>query len=123
VTARKPFSSGAPAADMLLTSAVYDDPEEGPTVLHFPVPLNSQGIESVETWRVMGMRGTGSNDIVLTDVFVADAAIAARRPKGSRSMGLERAFRDVQAARFHPLQEKAQLDFGGRVALGWDIEK
>src|ERR671929_2339305 len=35
VTARKPFASGSPAADVLLTSAVYDDPTEGPTVLHF----------------------------------------------------------------------------------------
>lgn len=39
-----------------------------------------------------------------------------------RKTGLERAFRDVQAARFHPLQEKPQLDPAGRVALGWDID-
>jgi alkylation response protein AidB-like acyl-CoA dehydrogenase len=39
-----------------------------------------------------------------------------------RKTGLERAFRDVQAARFHPLQEKPQLDLTGRVALGWDID-
>ncbi len=39
-----------------------------------------------------------------------------------RKLGLERAFRDVQAARFHPLQEKPQLDLAGRVALGWDID-
>jgi acyl-CoA dehydrogenase len=35
---------------------------------------------------------------------------------------LERMFRDIQAARFHPLQEKPQLDLTGRVALGWPIE-
>ena len=39
-----------------------------------------------------------------------------------RKTGLERAFRDVQAARFHPLQEKPQRDLAGRVALGWDID-
>jgi alkylation response protein AidB-like acyl-CoA dehydrogenase len=39
-----------------------------------------------------------------------------------RDMGLERAFRDVQAARSHPLQEKPQLRFSGRVALGLDID-
>jgi alkylation response protein AidB-like acyl-CoA dehydrogenase len=39
-----------------------------------------------------------------------------------RKSGLERAFRDVQAARFHPMQEKPQLRFSGRVALGWDID-
>jgi acyl-CoA dehydrogenase len=39
-----------------------------------------------------------------------------------RKTGLERAFRDVQAARFHPLQERPQLELAGRVALGWDID-
>jgi alkylation response protein AidB-like acyl-CoA dehydrogenase len=38
-----------------------------------------------------------------------------------RDLGLERRFRDVQAARFHPLQEKAQLRYAGRVALGLDV--
>ena len=39
-----------------------------------------------------------------------------------RKSPLERAFRDIQAARFHPLQEKPQLSLSGRVALGWDID-
>jgi acyl-CoA dehydrogenase len=39
-----------------------------------------------------------------------------------RRIGLERAFRDIQGARFHPLQEKAQLRYTGRVALDWDID-
>ncbi len=39
-----------------------------------------------------------------------------------RRVGLERAFRDVQGARFHPLQEKAQLRYTGRLALGLDID-
>jgi acyl-CoA dehydrogenase len=39
-----------------------------------------------------------------------------------RSLGLERAFRDVQAGRFHPLQEKQQLRYTGRHALGLDID-
>jgi acyl-CoA dehydrogenase len=39
-----------------------------------------------------------------------------------RDVGIERAFRDVQAARFHPLQEKPQLRYAGRLALGLDID-
>jgi acyl-CoA dehydrogenase len=35
-----------------------------------------------------------------------------------RSVGLERLWRDVQGAPFHPLPEKKQLLFSGRVALG-----
>jgi len=37
-----------------------------------------------------------------------------------RSLGLERLFRDVQAARFHPWQERKQYSFTGRIALGLD---
>jgi alkylation response protein AidB-like acyl-CoA dehydrogenase len=39
-----------------------------------------------------------------------------------RSFGLERAFRDVQGARFHPLQELPQQTYAGRVALGLDVD-
>lgn len=230
VTARKPFSSGSPAGDLLVTSAVYDDPSDGPTVLHFAVPLKSKQVEHAPTWQVLGMRGTGSNDVQINGLFVPEAAISCRRPQGEwhmlfhiismiafaliyaaylgiaegartralqlagkrpadlllaqlageleneilaaklahaemvriaesgtpgpaatsaamacrtlvgrhsitavekalelaggaafyRRAGLERAFRDVQAARFHPLQQKQQLDFTGRLALGWE---
>jgi acyl-CoA dehydrogenase len=232
ITARKIFSSGCLAGDLLMTSAVYDDPEAGPTVLHFAVPFAAEGVAIHETWRVMGMRGTGSHDVELNEVFVPDAAIAGRRPKGRwnplfhaisllafpliysayvgvaegararalevarrrpadeclvqlvgemenafaaaeaahermirlaetaqpgpettsqamigrtlvaaaaictvelamevaggaafhRDLGLERAFRDVQGARFHPLQQKPQLRYTGRLALGLDID-
>jgi len=232
ITARKIFASGSPAGDLLMTSAVYEDPEAGPTVLHFGVPFKAEGVTLLDTWRVLGMRGTGSNDVELKDVFVADAGVAGRRPQGKwhplfhaismlafpiiysaylgvaegarakalevarkkpaddnlvfltgemenalfacraamdamirnaetskpgpeatnrammgrqlvgqsairtveralevaggqafyRGLGLERAFRDVQAARFHPLQEMPQARFAGRLALGLDID-
>jgi alkylation response protein AidB-like acyl-CoA dehydrogenase len=38
-----------------------------------------------------------------------------------RSAGLERKFRDIQAARYHPLQEKPQTIYTGRFALGLDV--
>jgi acyl-CoA dehydrogenase len=40
-----------------------------------------------------------------------------------REHGLERLFRDVQGARYHPLQEKVQLRMSGRLALGLDIDE
>lgn len=232
ITARKPFSSGCEVGDLLMTSAVHDDPEAGPTVLHFGVPLGAPGVSIEATWHVLGMRGTASNDIVLDGVFVPDAGIAGRRPKGKwhmlfhtismiafasiysaymgvadgarrraieiaakrpadgdlirlagemenahlradlamremvelatdgqpgpettgralacrtlvgdaaietveramelaggasfyRKTGLERAFRDIQGARFHPLREGPQLGLSGRLALGLDID-
>jgi acyl-CoA dehydrogenase len=232
VTGRKVFASGAPAGDLLLTSAIYQDPVDGPTVLHFPVSLHAEGVKIVETWRTLGMRGTGSQDVVLEGVRVPESAIGARRPAGRwhplfhtvamvalplvysvyvgiaeaartlaiqqvqrkkddrdvqlligemetqlraaqialdsaidmastsqpgpettneilirrtligqsavrtvekaveavggnsffRSVGLERLFRDVQAARFHPMPEKPQAQYSCRMALGLDID-
>lgn len=232
IDARKIFSSGSPAGDLLMTSAVYDDPEAGATVLHFGIPFKAEGVTILDTWDAMGMRGTGSHDVELKDVFLADAAVSGRRPQGkwhplfhiismiafpliysayvgvaeaardaavaaaqrksahaalvamtgemqtmlwtaetaldamiaaaetsapgpettSRVMTgrtvagraairtaelameiaggsafykgsiIERAFRDIQGARFHPLQEPAQRDLSGRLALGLDID-
>ena len=38
-----------------------------------------------------------------------------------RELGLERLFRDVQGARYHPVRGKAQLLYAGRLALGLDV--
>jgi acyl-CoA dehydrogenase len=40
-----------------------------------------------------------------------------------RVSGLERLFRDMQAARFHRPQEGTQLRFTGRLALGLDVDE
>jgi alkylation response protein AidB-like acyl-CoA dehydrogenase len=77
VKARKPFSSAAPVGDLLSTSAVL-----GQEVIHFVIPMKSQGVRIEPTWRTMGMRNTASHDIVLEDVLVPETAVAIRRPKG-----------------------------------------
>src|SRR6266508_3879617 len=80
VTARKIFASGSPGADLFSTMAVYDDPTDGPTVLHFVIPLDAPGVKPHDNWRTLGMRATGSNDVTLDGVFVPDTAITVRRP-------------------------------------------
>jgi acyl-CoA dehydrogenase len=232
VSGRKIFGSGVPMGDYLMTGAVYEDPKDGPTVLHFPLPLNAEGVRVLDTWRVMGMRATGSHDVLIESAFVPESAVSARRPQGQwhmslhvaakvafplvysvylgiaeaaceiaierarsrkpdealcclvgemvdelaaarlaqadmvdagdvsepsrettdrimigrtlvgratiravekamevvggaslyRELGLERRFRDIQGARFHPLQEKAQHRYAGRNALGLPID-
>jgi acyl-CoA dehydrogenase len=84
MTGRKVFGSGIPSGDLLMTSGIYDDPTDGPTVIHFPVSLKAEGVKILDTWRVHGMRGTGSHDVLLEGVFVPDAllATAVRRPAG-----------------------------------------
>jgi len=231
VTARKVFASGSPGGQLLMTSAILTDGEAGGPVLHFSVALDTPGVTRLDTWQTLGMRGTGSHDILLDGVFVPEAAIGVRRPTGEwhplfhlismlalpliysvyvgiaeaardvalqearrrrddpnlpylvgemenelftaraaltqmidtaewadpgrdttntvtmgravagratintvtkalevaggrafyRSCPLERLFRDVQAARYHPLQDKPQLRYAGRLALGLDI--
>lgn len=83
VTATKHFVSGAPAADLLVTSARFEDPQEGAQVLHFAVAMGAKGMSRNNVWTVHGMRGTGSEDVILDGVFVPDEAIVAKRPAGS----------------------------------------
>jgi alkylation response protein AidB-like acyl-CoA dehydrogenase len=232
ITARKIFGSGSPSGKLLLTTAIYDDPSAGRTVLHIPVPLGAPEVKVQDNWRTLGMRATGSHDIVIEGLFVPEAAVGIRRPPGKwhrffdvicpvalplvmsvylgvaeaarmlaleqarkrkddpgllgqtgemetqlaagqlavdamvalgadydfeptiersnrvlmyktlgarallatvdralevvgggsffRSLGLERLFRDIQGARFHPMQERRQAIFTGRLALGLD---
>lgn len=232
INARKVFTSGAPLGDLLMTGAVLDT-DEGPTVLHFGVPMNSPHVKILDTWRTLGMRGTGSHDVLIEGHVVPEAAVAARRKAGEwhplfhiistiafpliyavylgvaesardiaiglakrkmpsrhavqlagameteltaarlahesmlaavrlnapssatvnqvmigrqlvgrhaiaavehamelaggvgfyRSAGLERRFRDIQAARYHPLQSGPQAEYAGSMALGLPVER
>jgi acyl-CoA dehydrogenase len=83
MTGRKIFSSGVPSGDILMTTGVYADPAAGPTVIHFPLPLKAEGVKVLDTWRTLGMRGTGSHDVEITGAFLPDAAMqGVRRPAG-----------------------------------------
>jgi len=78
----KHFASQSAIADIMVTSAVYEDPNNGPQVLHFPVPFSAEGVTLMNNWNTMGMRGTGSHSIKLEDVFVPDEVIALSRAQG-----------------------------------------
>ncbi len=82
VSGRKVFCSQAPVGTVMSTMFAYDDPDEGRIVLNMAVPLASEGVQVLDTWDALGMRGTGSHDIELTDVFVPDERVLARRPHG-----------------------------------------
>src|SRR5436190_16036207 len=113
INARKIFSSGCPAGDLLVTSAVFDDPEGGPTVLHFAVPLKGEGMTILDTWHVLGMRGSGSHDVELKNVFVPEAAISGRREQGKWHM----LFHIISMLAF-PLIYSAYLGCRGRPGQG-----
>ncbi len=81
VTAQKRFVSGAPGAQVFVTSANYET-DNGREVLHFAIPFATDGVSIIDTWRTIGMRGTGSHDVSLDHVFVPEEAVVARRPAG-----------------------------------------
>lgn len=81
INARKIFTSGAPTGDILMTGAILEE-DDGPTVLHFGVPMNSPHVTILDTWRTLGMRGTGSHDVLIEGHVVPEAAVALRRKAG-----------------------------------------
>ncbi len=82
ITARKIFTSGAPTGDLFMTTAVLETEGEPPSVLHFGLPMNSPHVKVLDTWRTLGMRGTGSHDVMIDGHVVPDAAVALRRKAG-----------------------------------------
>lgn len=82
VSGKKFFASQSAYADVAVTSAPYHHPEEGWQVLHFSVPMNSEGVSTKNDWDTMGMRGTGSQTIEFDNVFVKEEAIGLTRPQG-----------------------------------------
>ena len=82
VSGRKTFASMSPAAQSAVTFAAIDSAGPGSEVIGFGLPLTADGVTVEETWDAAGMRGTGSNDIVLDDVFVAEAQVSVRRTWG-----------------------------------------
>jgi alkylation response protein AidB-like acyl-CoA dehydrogenase len=81
INAHKRFVSGGPGADLFVSSAPFEGPD-GQEVLHFAIPFQTDGITIQSNWNTHGMRSTGSNDVIMKDVFVPVAAIVARRPAG-----------------------------------------
>jgi indole-3-acetate monooxygenase len=82
ITARKVFASGAPTGDLLMTSAILENEGEPRTVIHFGIPMNSPNVTILDTWRTLGMRGTGSHDIVIDGHVVPEAGVAVQRAAG-----------------------------------------
>jgi alkylation response protein AidB-like acyl-CoA dehydrogenase len=81
VSGRKIFASQSPVGNVMSTMFRYEDPEQGARVLNMAVPI-ADGVTVLDNWDALGMRGTGSNDVVIDDVFVPDERVLANRPYG-----------------------------------------
>ncbi len=87
VTGQWPFASGCHNADYFWSQSILRTPEgeviaddSGPILLESVVPRDS--FEILDTWHVSGLRGSGSHDIRIDDVEVAEASTTRinRRP-------------------------------------------
>jgi alkylation response protein AidB-like acyl-CoA dehydrogenase len=70
VNGRKRFVTGAEGLSYFLVWAATDEPS--PRVGNFVVSGDEPGIELVRTWNQLGLRASGSHDVVLTDAAAVD---------------------------------------------------
>jgi len=80
LTGRWRFGSGCQQADMFLLPAILherDKPVIGPAGVPAMVvaAVKSADVNILDTWRVAGLRGTGSHDFTVDDLAVADGFI------------------------------------------------
>ncbi|GJE83694.1 acyl-CoA dehydrogenase family protein [Methylorubrum thiocyanatum] len=83
ITGRKIYSTGAPGLAYGLVFARTDEPE--PRVGNWLVPFDAPGLRIEESWDHLGLRASGSHDVVFEDVAVpGDHAVDLRPPEGWR---------------------------------------
>lgn len=74
VTGRWSWATGAMDADWMIVGALIERADGIDPVL---VVLPTDRVEVVDTWHTAGMRGTGSHDLVVDDVFVPEHRLVA----------------------------------------------
>jgi alkylation response protein AidB-like acyl-CoA dehydrogenase len=113
LTGRKIYSTGAPILKWYAVWAKTDETET--RVGLFLVPAGLPGTRIVETWDHLGLRASGSHDIVFEDVvFPLDHEIDVRRPDEWRTP-------DFTQATVHAIFIAAIYDGVARAARDWLI--
>ena len=81
-TGRKSFGSLTPVWTRLGLHGMDTSDPSAPKVVHAFMPRDTHGFTIKETWDVMGMRATRSDDTILEGAFVPDKYIARVVPAG-----------------------------------------
>jgi alkylation response protein AidB-like acyl-CoA dehydrogenase len=76
LTGHKIFGSLSPVWDYLGVHAMDTSDPEHPQVVHAFLPRDTPRYRIEETWDVLGMRATASNDTILDKTYVADEHVA-----------------------------------------------
>ena len=85
-TGHKFFGSLTPVWTHLGLHGMDTSDPNAPTIVHAFMPRDSDGYSIKETWDVLGMRGTRSDDTILDGAFVPDRYIARVLPAGAAGM-------------------------------------
>jgi alkylation response protein AidB-like acyl-CoA dehydrogenase len=78
LSGRKLYSTGSPALYWMGVWGRTDDAE--PLVGTFLVPADSPGIHIEQTWDQLGLRASGSHDVIFDDVFIPEEYAVDIRP-------------------------------------------
>ena len=81
-TGRKSFGSLTPVWTRLGLHGLDTSDPKNPKVVHGFLPRNTPGVTIKETWDVMGMRATRSDDTILDGAFIPDDHIVRVVPMG-----------------------------------------
>jgi alkylation response protein AidB-like acyl-CoA dehydrogenase len=75
INGTKTFGTGSPAADLLAVRMRYRTPAGAWRLGAALVPAHQPGVHIAENWNALGMRGSGSHDVVFTNCFVPHEAL------------------------------------------------
>lgn len=113
LSGRKIYSTGSPGLTWMVVFARTD--EVTPRVGQFLVPARSPGIRIEETWDQLGLRGSGSHDVVFEEVALPlDHAVDLRAPSGW-------ARRDAEGAAWNALLVAALYTGVAEAARDWTV--
>jgi alkylation response protein AidB-like acyl-CoA dehydrogenase len=113
LSGRKIYSTGAPILKWYAVWARTDEAEA--RVGLFLVPAGLPGTEIVETWNHLGLRASGSHDVIFDDVvFPLDHEIDVRKPDEWKAP-------DITQATVHTVFIAAIYDGVARAARDWLI--
>ena len=69
---RWPFSSGVDASEWNMLAAIVSSDDEADGIEYRIFLLPKSDYKIIDSWNASGLRGTGSNDVEASDVFVAE---------------------------------------------------
>ena len=72
-----PFSSGVDSSEWNMLASVVWSEDDADGIEYRIFLLNKSDYKIIDTWNATGLRGTGSNDVAVTDAFVPEAMTLA----------------------------------------------